>query len=145
MMTPQRLTRELDARLSGPHAAEHTAGTAGLAAECIRFLNYATGSHADAGIEFPSTVYEITADLKLAAGRMPQLFDQLRYWLGEQLRAGMLGTDTGHPADPAVSAAWLHLTVAANHASKLAAALDDVQNDLAMVNGRGPNRAERAA
>ena len=145
MMTPKRLTVELDARLDGPHDDDHTAATADLAAEAIRFLNYATGSHAPAGLVYPATAYAVTGNLALAASRMPQLFDQLREWLGEQLRAGMLGTDAGHPADPAISAAWHHLTVAANHASKLARALEDVQNDLAMVNGRGPNREESAA
>ena len=49
MMSPSRLAVELDSRLDGPHADEHTAGAANLAAECVRFLNYATGSHSPAG------------------------------------------------------------------------------------------------
>jgi hypothetical protein len=66
-------------------------------------------------MEFPATVCLVAGNLSIAASRMPQLFDQLRHWLGEQLRAGMLGTDDGTPVDPAITAAghatlkWLHL------------------------------------
>ena len=42
-MTPDQLTSTLTARLHGPHDDEMTAGAARLAAEAIRFLNYATG------------------------------------------------------------------------------------------------------
>jgi len=145
MMTPNRLARELDARLNGPHAAEHTAGAASLAAECIRFLNYATGSHADAGVEFPSTVYEITADLKLTAERMPQLFEQLSRWLVAELNAGRLGSDTPNAPNDAVIDAVYRLARAATLAEHLGTELGEVQNALAFVNGRGPNRSERAA
>jgi hypothetical protein len=145
MMTPKRLGGELEARLDGPHADEHTAAAADLAAEAIRYLNYATGSHSPAGMVFPSTAYLIAADLSQAASRMPQLFDQLARWLADQLTAGMLGTDSGAPADDAVAAARLHLLEAAGRASMLAADLSAVQNDLAAVNGRGPNRGRRAA
>ena len=84
MMTPNRLARELTARLDGPHADEHTAGTADLAAEAVRFLNYATGSHSPAGLVYPATVYRIAADLSSATWRMQQLFDQLGAWLADQ-------------------------------------------------------------
>ncbi len=139
MMTPKRLAGEIQRRLNGPHADEHTAATADLAAEAIRYLNYATGSHSPAALIFPSTAYMIAADLSLAASRMPQLFDQLSRWLDEQLAAGLLGTDDGAPADDAVTAARLHLLEAAGRASMLAADLAAVQNDLAAVNGRGLN------
>lgn len=145
MMTPNRLTRELDARLDGPHADEHTAGAASLAAECIRFLNYATGSHRAAGLEFPSTVYEVAADLKLAAERMPQLLAQLDQWLADQQLAGHLGMDDGSPTYDALARAGVSLTIAASHARALADRLGEVQNALAAVNGRGPNRPGRAA
>jgi hypothetical protein len=94
---------------------------------------------------FPSTAYLIAADLSQAAARMPQLFDQLSRWLADQLAAGMLGTDTGADPAEAVAAARLHLLEAAGHAARLAADLTAVQNDLAAVNGRGPNRARRPA
>ena len=145
MMTPKRLAGELERRLDGPHADEHTAATADLAAEAVRFLNYATGSHSPAGMEFPSTAYLITADLSIAAERMPQLFGQIGRWLAEQLAAGLLGADDDTPPADAVAAAHRHLADAAIRASMLAADLSRVQNDLAIVNGYGPNRAGRAA
>jgi len=145
MMTPKRLAGELVRRLDGPHADEHTAATADLAAEAVRFLNYATGSHSPAGMEFPSTAYLIAADLSVAAGRMPQLFGQITRWLGDQLDAGMLGTDDSTPPAEAVTAASGRFARAAALAEALAAELSAAQNDLAAVNGYGPNRAERAA
>lgn len=145
MMTPKRLAGEIQRRLDGPHADEHTAAAADLAAEAIRFLNYATGSHSPAALTFPSTAYLLAADLSRAAERMPQLFDQIARWLDDQLADGMLGTDSGAPADDAVTTARRHLTDAAIRASMLAADLARVQNDLAAVNGRGPNRRGRAA
>ena len=140
MMTPQRLARELDARLDGPHADEHTAGAAHLAAECIRFLNYATGSHSPEGLVFPSTVYDIAADLSSATCRMVQLFGQLADWLAAEDAAGMLGTDDGRPAADVVAAARVNLTTATAAAGRLSACLDALQNSISGLNGRGPNR-----
>lgn len=145
MMTAKRLGRELAARLDGPHADEHTTGAADLAAEAVRYLNYATGSHSPEALTFPSTAYGIATDLSIAARRMPQLFDQLARWLADQLTAGMLGADLGADPAEAVAAARLHLLEAAGHAARLAADLTAVQNDLAAVNGRGPNRGRHAA
>jgi hypothetical protein len=140
MMTPKRLTRELTARLDGPHGDEHTAATADLAAECIRFLNYATGSHSPAGLVFPSTVYLIAGDLSSAAYRMVQLFGQLDGWLTRQDEAGMLGTDDGTPAAATVAAAAVELADATTAARQLSAYLDALQNSIAGLNGRGPGR-----
>jgi hypothetical protein len=145
MMTPKRLTRELDARLDGPHADEHTAAAAELAAECIRFLNYATGSHAPAGLAYPSTVYMIAADLSSAAYRMVQLFGQLTDWLAAEDAAGMLGTDDGGPTADVVAAARVNLASATTAAGHLSAYLAALQNSISALNGRGPNRSERAA
>jgi hypothetical protein len=144
MMTPQRLTRELEARLDGPHADENTVGAASLAAEAIRFLNYATGSHSPAGMVFPSTVYSIAADLSSAAHRMIQLFEQLGYWLSAADAAGLLGTDSGAPSTDVVDLAREDLDQAAALADRLSAQLDALQNGISGLNGQGPNR-ERVA
>lgn len=140
MMTPNRLARELTARLDGPHADEHTAGTADLAAEAVRFLNYATGSHSPAGLVYPATVYSIAADLSAAAWRMQQLFTQLGDWLAAQEAAGLLGTDDGSPVTATVVAASGHLASARTAANHLSARLDALQNSVSGLNGRGPNR-----
>jgi hypothetical protein len=145
MMTPERLTVELDRRLDGPHDDDHTAAAADLAAECVRFLNYATGSHAPAGLVYPSTVYMVAADLSSAAHRMVQLFGQLGDWLAAEDAAGMLGTDDGGPSADVVTAARKRLAAATASATLLSAQLAALQNGIAGLNGRGPNRSERAA
>jgi hypothetical protein len=145
MMTPKRLTVELDARLNGPHDDDHTSAAADLAAEAVRFLNYATGSHAPAGLTFPSTVYSIAGNLGMAADRMPQLFDQLSRWLAAEDAAGMLAMDDRTPPSEAVADASARLVYAASLASQLGTALAGVQSALSALNGNGPNRSERAA
>jgi hypothetical protein len=141
MMTPQRLARELAARLDGPHADEHTAGAAELCAEAVRFLNYATGSHSPTGLVYPATVYTLTADLSSAAYRMTQLFSQLSGWLARQDTYGLLGTDDGRPPAEVVAAAHAELRRAAIAAHSLSGHLDALQNSISGLNGRGPNRA----
>jgi hypothetical protein len=140
MMTPKQLTGELDARLDGPHDDDHTTAAADLAAECIRFLNYATGSHSPAGLVYPATAYMIAADLSSAAHRMVQLFGQLANWLEREDAAGMLGTDDGAPSADVVALASIRLAEAAAAARHLSARLAALQNDIAGLNGRGPNR-----
>lgn len=140
MMTPRQLTDELGARLDGPHADEHTTAAAWLTAECIRFLNYATGSHSGEGLAYPATVYSIAADLSSAAHRLPQLFGQLNGWLNTEEAAGRLGTDDGSPVADTVTAASMNLARATIAAGHLAACLDALQNSISGLNGRGPNR-----
>jgi hypothetical protein len=140
MMTPERLARELAARLDGPHADEHTAGAGELCAEAVRFLNYATGSHSPAGLVYPSTVYTLAADLSSAAWRMQQLFTQLAAWLAAEEAAGRLGTDDGSPAADVVAAATVNLASASTAANHLSACLDALQNSVSGLNGRGLNR-----
>jgi len=137
MMTPARLTVELERRLGGPHADEHTAAAAYLAAEAVRFLNYATGAHAPQGLACPATACTITADLALAAGRMPQLLDQLAAWLRAEESAGRLAMDDRSPARVAVTSAAGRLEVARALAGRLAAQLADVQQAISGLNGRG--------
>lgn len=141
MMTPQRLAVELQRRLDGPHDDEHTAAAADLAAEAVRFLNYATGSHSPQGLVYPATVYTVAADLSSAAYRMRQLFGQLADWLARQDADGMLGTDDGRPAADVVAAASVNLASATTAAGHLSARLDALQNSISGLNGRGPGRA----
>jgi hypothetical protein len=141
MMTLQQLAAESRGRLDGPHADEHTAAAADLAAEAIRFLNYATGSHAPEGLVYPATVYAIAGDLSSAAWRMRQLFGQLGGWLAAEEAAGRLGTDDRSPVADTVNAARVKLASATAAAGNLSACLDGLQNSISGLNGRGPNRA----
>ena len=131
------LTAELRRRLDGPHGDEHTASAADLAAETVRYLNHATGVHVAAGVNYPGTVYAVTAGLSLTAGRMPQLCGQLTGWLNAALGAGYLGVDNGSdPAGP-VAEAVADLAVAATLAARLSGVLAGVQSALGSVNARG--------
>jgi hypothetical protein len=142
MMSPRRLAVELDSRRDGPHADEHTVGAADLASEAVRFLNYATGSHAgpDGGVTWPSTVYSVTAGLSQMAQRMPQLFTQMSLWLVTEMAEGRIGMDDRSDPDPAIAQARAHLSRAKYAALRLSQELSAAQNALATVNGRGPAR-----
>jgi hypothetical protein len=140
MMTPSQLTVELQARLDGPHDDEHTVAAADLAAEAVRYLNYATGSHSPEALVYPATVYRIAADLSSAAWRMRQLFGQLSGWLAAEETAGRLGTDDGSPAADMVTAARANLASASTAATRLSAQLAALQNSISGLSGNGPAR-----
>jgi hypothetical protein len=140
MMTPDRLAVELTRRLDGPHDDEHTAGAAELAAQAVRFLNYATGSHSNAGLRYPATVYAIIGNLSAAACGLSQLCRQLTGWLHDQDTAGHLGSDDGTPPGVAVEMAAMRLRDAVVLADKLGADLAAAQSILSGVNARGGAR-----
>jgi hypothetical protein len=122
--------------LDGPHSDQDTAAVAELAAEAMRFLDYATGSHAAAGLRFPATAYAVTGSLALAASRLGQCFAQMTDFLDDELAAGRLGDDSGcHPALP-VERARRHLDRAACAARVLADELASGQSDLAGLHQR---------
>lgn len=140
-MTLTELVAEIERRMDGPHADEDTTAAAWLAAEAVRYLNYASGSHSATGLEFPSTVYTIAGGLSTAAYRMQQLFEQLARYLADQDAAGLLGTDDGTPTYRTIAAAKERLDTAVKLAAGLDHELAQLQNTLAILNGRGPNRA----
>jgi hypothetical protein len=132
-MTPGQLADRLTARLDGPHADEDTTGAAHLAAETIRFLNYATGSHAGQGLTYPATVYAITGSLSRTAALLPQLCGQLACWLDAEHAAGRLGDDRGGPVAVLTDRARHDLDQAARFADALARALAQTQSAVATV------------
>jgi len=135
-MAPDLMAGELTARMDGPHADADTAAAARLASEAVRFLNYATGSHAAAGLTLPGTAYTVLGELALAVSRLGQLTAQMTGFLGRELAAGRLGHD--HGADPAlpVERARGHLLAAADAAAMLALALGAAQSDIAYLHYR---------
>jgi hypothetical protein len=142
MMSPSQLASELEARLNGPHAVEHTTGAADLVSEGIRYLNYATGSHAGDALEYPAAIYRVLGTLSEAAYRLPQLFHQMTRWLEQQDDAGMLAMDDGTSPTVAVAAAELHLEEAGRLARRLGKELAGAQNQISRLNGRGPARPD---
>jgi hypothetical protein len=135
-MTPAEMPARLAVGLDGPHSDEDTAAVAELAAEAVRFLNYATGPHASTGLTYPATAYAVTGSLNLAASRLGQCLAQVTDFLDCELAAGRLGDDSrGHPALP-VERARRHLDYAARAAHALADELSAAQSDLAGLHQR---------
>ena len=135
-MTISQLADRLTAQLDGPHADEDTTATADLATETVRFLNYATGSHAGQGLTYPATVYAITGSLSRTAALLPQLCGQLAGWLDAEHAAGRLGDDRGGPVAVLTDRARHDLDEAARHADALARALSAAQSAVATVHAR---------
>ena len=139
-MSLTELAAKLEGRMDGPHADEDTAAVAHLAAEAVRYLNYATGSHAGQGLEWPGTVYSIAGGLSTAVHRMPQLFRQLAHELSGQYADGLLATDDDGPVVEVIAAATLRLEEAEKLARRLGYEMASLQTVLSGLNGRGPNR-----
>jgi hypothetical protein len=135
-MTPAEMSARLTRCLDGPHGDEDTAAVAELAAEAVRYLNYATGNHAKDGLTCPATAYAVTGSLGLAASWLGQALAQVTDFLDRELAAGRLGDDSGcHPALP-VERARRHLEHADQAARALADALSAAQQDLAGLHQR---------
>jgi len=126
-MTPDQFAADLSARRHGPHDDVITTGAARLAAEVIRFLNYATMPHAG-GLTEPATVPTLAGELSGAVYRLPQLFGQLADWLTEEMNAGHLADDHGRPVDRLTDDARAVLAEAMGHAEHLGRALAAVQS-----------------
>jgi hypothetical protein len=110
-------------RLDGPHSDQDTAAAALLAAETVRYLNYAT-SYGSAGLTLPGTAYALLADLGMMASRLGQLTGQVASFLDRELAAGRLGHDDGTDPGLPVQHAGGHLASAADAAAALGAALN---------------------
>jgi hypothetical protein len=127
----------------GPHSPEYTEQVANGLAECVRVLNYATGSAAQGAIGYPATVYDVLGSLYTATGRLPQLLGQLAAWLEEQSARGQFRDELDDDALAAVAAARTALGRAGAGLAEVTAALQDAQNaiaGLAAVRASGEDR-----
>lgn len=136
MTAPDQLTNHLTASLYGPHSDEVTTGAARLAAEAIRFLNYATMAGCG-GLTEPATVPAVTGELSVAVYRLPQLFRQLADWLHAEMTAGHLADDHGRPAHLVTDEARTVLAEATSRADHLGRALAAVQSLTATLHAAG--------
>lgn len=123
-MTPERMRARLAVLADGPHDDDRTVAVAELAAEAVRFLNYATRA---GGLTYPASVYTVAGSLALAASRLPQMLRQAGGFLARELEAGRLGQDDGRSPAGTVDAALFGLSAAAGAADDLARALNGVQ------------------
>src|SRR6266568_3866145 len=123
-------------RPDGPHSPEDTRRAADGMAECVRYLNYATGHHAGQGLAWPADAYDVLGALYTGTGRMDQLFTQLARWLDRQAAAGRLEDD--HGADPrdATESAGQALAAAARASAHLTAALEAAQAAISSLHAR---------
>jgi hypothetical protein len=130
----------------GPHSPELTAQAADVLAECVRFLNHATGRHAGHGLTWPADAYRVLGSLYTGTGRMPQLFTQLGTWLTRQAAAGILADDQGRDVTVLAAAAGEALASAAAAADTLTARLQSAQQAIAGLATRraGPDAGSRA-
>jgi hypothetical protein len=88
----------------GPHSPEYTGQVASAIAEAVRVLNHATLNFTGQALEFPADADTVLCSLGTAAQRLPQLLDQLRGWLNDELAAGRLRVGHGpHTGDPAAA------------------------------------------
>ena len=133
MTDPGQYTRELCERAHGPHDDQATVGAAGLAAETIRYLSYAT---AHGGLTEPATVYAVVGDLSAAAWRLSQLLTQLAGWIAASADAGRFVGD--RPAGMLGRDARDIFSEAVGHATSLAAALADAHNLTATLREANP-------
>lgn len=132
-LPPALLLRHLEAAAGGPHDRDATIAAAWLAAEAIRYLNYA--SRSDEGVEFASTLYAVAGALSLAASRIPQLASQALAWLNAN--SGRLRNDDGTPVSDTLAAAGTSSQAAADAATLLARHLGQLQSALAATGNHG--------
>jgi hypothetical protein len=96
-----QLLHHLEAVAGGPHDPDATVAVAWMAAETIRYLNYAT--RIDEGVQYAAALYTVAGALSLAASRIPQLASQVRAWLNAN--SGRLRNDDGAPVSDTLAIA----------------------------------------
>jgi hypothetical protein len=134
-LTPAHLSACLAGLVHGPYGDADTAGVAGLAAETIRYLNYAAPR---GGVTDPATVYAVSGDLAAAAYRVPQLMTALGDWLAAEAAAGRLADDHHRPPAQLTARIRAATSEAADRAESLAAGLSAVHNLAATLHTAGP-------
>jgi hypothetical protein len=117
----------------GPHSPAYTREVASAMAECVRVLNYASGSGAQTAIVYPAAVYDVLGSLYTATARMPQLLSQLIIWLERAAEAGRLADDRHRDPGAAVSGAQAAAARAEVALGSLTAALEAAQQEIAFL------------
>jgi len=137
-LPPALLGEQLAALLGGPYSDADSAGAAGLAAECLRYLNHAAPRD---GVTEPATVCAVASELSLMAYRLPQLLMALGEWLTAGAAAGRVADDHGRP--PAELAAKVRGAFgdAAAYAGRLGVTLSLAHNLSATLHASDPDGA----
>jgi hypothetical protein len=106
--------------------------------ELVRALNHVTRHHE--AMEFPSDADRLIRNIAVAAGRLPQLLEQVAGWLAAEQAAGRVGIASGSrfiTAARAVEVAGAYLERAQAQARILQRALDVVAEVTADMTGEG--------
>ena len=104
-------------------------------AEDVRQLNYLTGAGGSVELEYPADMAEVLVNLKIAADRLPQLFDQMARWIHAEAGAGRVAHDQGRDAGEYVEAVADALRRASEDAATLAAALESAHEAASGLKG----------
>lgn len=119
-----------DLRTDGPHSPEYTLQLGEALAEAVRCLNYASRDGAP-GLEYPGDAYSLLGWLYTATERLPQLLDQLAYFLHEQYATGRVADDRGRNASTLTAIAGGALITGTSHARSLTGNLRKAQEQIA--------------
>jgi len=132
---PAQLTASLIALVHGPYADPCTIAAADLAAETIRYLNYAVPR---GGITEPATAAAVIANLAAALYRMPQALTAISEWLQAESAAGRIADD--HRRSPAQLTARIRAAIsqATENAGELSSILTAAHNLTATLHATGP-------
>jgi hypothetical protein len=120
---------EISLRTDGPHSPEYTQEVGQALAECVRVLNYSSRDGAP-GLEYPGDVYSLLGWLYTATERLPQLLDQLAYFLHEQYASGRVADDKGRNAGTLTAIAGGALLTGRGHAKALTSSLRKAQEQI---------------
>jgi hypothetical protein len=119
----------IDLNPDGPHSPDHTAELSQLFDDCSRAIVYATMSDKH-GLEYPSDVYTLVADLYSATGRLPQVCEQVAQFLHTQAATGHLYEAQGRGVGHQVAEANRHLSDVMVAAQAVTRFLQAVQADI---------------
>lgn len=103
----------------------YTLEVASALALSVQVLNHLTREHA--ALECPQHADRVIREIATAAGRLPQLLEQVNAWLAAEQEAGRIAMAAGgrfRGADLAADVARLRLEQASAHARALHLALD---------------------
>jgi hypothetical protein len=116
--------------IDAPRSPDYLLEVAEAFAEAPRVMNHQTRHHE--ALEYPSEADRLVRELSSAAGRLPQLLDQVAAWLEQEAAAGRIEVPSGEWAGvPGVAVVAVRLR--ADYARGLAEGLQEALDSLASV------------
>lgn len=115
---------DIDLSTDTAPSPERTLQLAETFAELVRVMNHQTMHHE--ALRYPAEADRLIREIATAAGRLPQLLEQVTRWLQQEQEAGRIEMAGGKYPNAAVGTdvARLHLEQAAADAGRLQKSLD---------------------